>query len=237
MFTRIRPAGFLYRSLLGSAELTQLDIDHANAVDGVGGGAYDGPLDLTNVRHLVLPDDSTGAYLGSGLTVRQGLFVSEGMTLQGDALDASAVTDSSFAAVHASGNVQIDGGLVVEADTSLDAVYLRGPLIPTGTAASIRCRPYNTADADDNYNISLGDIFFVPNLPTVNRTYNLVDTYAGENDICEFSACFNTDGQVADLFLSDGSGPFPLGNSGTSIIWLKARFNGTHWQVVGYSRR
>jgi hypothetical protein len=40
MFTRVQALGWGFAATLGSAQMNQLDIDHANAVDGLGGGLY-----------------------------------------------------------------------------------------------------------------------------------------------------------------------------------------------------
>ena len=51
MFARIKPLGWGFQELLTSGQMTQLDIDHANAVDGVGGGDYAGPVGFSNLQN------------------------------------------------------------------------------------------------------------------------------------------------------------------------------------------
>lgn len=59
MFARVKPLGWGFLEILTSGQITQLDINMANAIDGVGGGSYGGPLDLTNVQSILMAGTKT----------------------------------------------------------------------------------------------------------------------------------------------------------------------------------
>lgn len=47
--TRVKPLGWAFGELLTAAQMNQLDIDHANAMDGAAGGTYTAPFILSDV--------------------------------------------------------------------------------------------------------------------------------------------------------------------------------------------
>src|SRR5262245_3193810 len=76
-FTRVKPTGWAMFEKLTSAQANQLDIDHANAVDGAAGGTYPGPVVLT------------GATLGGSSQVNTTGQVTTTGTVQGSVVNAT----------------------------------------------------------------------------------------------------------------------------------------------------
>lgn len=270
MFARIKPLGWGFQELLTSGQMTQLDLDHANAVDGAGGGDYGAPLAFSNLQDTQVNGSFTVGANDYPFKVPGSIYVGD----RGIASIGGIVTTQYLGASGAhpdqgwgmrvveraelAGGVHGDGAylkllgpgetLEVRGDALFDAGHTTqfagaaqflGPITPMGPNARIRARPFTTLDADGNYDVSQGDLFLIPFL-TANRNYFLVDANAGANDVCEFSATDNNGGFAANLFSSDGSGPFTLANSGSvsnSYIWMKFRHTGVHWRFVGYGKR
>lgn len=85
-FQRIWPAGLPQRSPVSHDALTQLDVDHANAVDGANGGEYAGIIRLAPGGRVV-----PSVYDGSDTDITPGLGSTGGSTIMVPYLTANRV--------------------------------------------------------------------------------------------------------------------------------------------------
>lgn len=102
-FTRVKPLNWAFGELLTSSQMNSLDTDHANAVDGAGGGTYpfttDIGLTFTGTSNTVPPMSITGHGNAAGLEVDN----------DGSGVALHVVSTSRFEdVVHAIGDIDID---------------------------------------------------------------------------------------------------------------------------------
>src|ERR1044071_6715132 len=68
MFARVNAIGWGFAAALTSAQMNQLNIDHANAVDGAAGGTYAPTTRIVFAGALATPFEVQGNLLTAGLT-------------------------------------------------------------------------------------------------------------------------------------------------------------------------
>lgn len=204
-FSRAKPAGWAFGEILTSAQQNQLDIDHANAIDGVDGGTYNlaAPLtiqgDTVTIQTLV----STDIIVAPSATITA-------LAVSGDATigDDLTITD----ALSVGGAASFSGNITATAGSHSLGV------------TAFRFKTTTAADADTTLGPSdTGQVFFVETL-TTNRTYTFSGSFlAGQWFLFKHRASGG-----ATLNFSVG-GSIVIQQA---ILWIH---NGTTWRFLALS--
>lgn len=119
MFTRTKVSGWAFGELLTSVQMNQLDIDHANAIDGAAGGIYtlSAPLEI----------DGDVVTIGDGLVVGADVNVAGELDVLGDVEFHSALAVSG--AISSGGDTSVLGAIHVTGVADLN-----GPADVAGNA-------------------------------------------------------------------------------------------------------
>lgn len=161
-FARVKPLGWAVNEVLTSSQQNTLDEDHADAIDGVGGGAYTITAALSiDGDNITLGAGTDTVTIGDGPT---GNFICNPTAFLQNGLDVVA------------------GGMSVTGD-----IAINGPIIASG-AGRLRLR-YHTAT---NGNISVGpataDVVFTPSgVLSAARDQTVDDTGAANGDVMIFA--------------------------------------------------
>jgi hypothetical protein len=179
-FSRVKALGWATNEKLTSAQMNALDEDHADAIDGVGGGTYtiNAPLEING-------DDVTlGDFSG-------GRLISAGDALVNGSLDVAGAT--TLASVDVTGTTSLTGALTANGNTTIgnasgDAHSITGTTTVNGPvvfAAPGRPR-YTTAtltDANTNITPVTANIYYMPSgVMSTGRTLTVDDTNCGNGD-------------------------------------------------------
>lgn len=197
-FSLVNPLGWNTGDVLTEDQINDLDTDHANAVDGAGGGTY------TLTAPLVFKGDNIE--IDEDLTVGGDLDVDGVTTVKGFLADPAAIFEVSGNDVTISALVSVTGatctlgssttsinsGTINIGNASGDAVALQGtttftaPFIGSG-AGRIRPRVTLGGDANASYGPATADIVYVTTgTLTADRQYTISDTSAANGDCITF---------------------------------------------------
>lgn len=199
-FSRIVPAGWAFGQLLTSTQMNLLDTDHANAVDGVGGGSYtpavpiviDGAGIRTNVPFLALGGAqiqglvsyfySTGnAFSGS---VSFGGAVTHANTV--DFAGLVTVTNSGFVTAGTTIAQLGGGGTIVTAPMSVQAATSFSDPVTLLGDASITERFVYGATSNHTYGVADADVVIARSTIGAGLVYTCTATDAEVGDTIEF---------------------------------------------------
>lgn len=243
-FSKIQPTGWAENQKLLSSEMNDLDTDHANAIDGAGGGAYTltGPLsidgddialgagtdviEIGDTSAVTLAIEATTSF-GTGVTIASG-----GATIAGNSTISGNLTLNGTGALSVTGNATI-GNASGDAHSITGTTTVNGPVVYSGTG-----RPqYKTATlTDSNANITpvTANIYYMPNgVMSAGRTVTIDDTDCANGDWLWVTSA-ETGASGLTVNGPGGSPTYHTLSSGTGdqMALFLVRIAGT-WRMIG----
>ncbi len=207
MFARIKALGWGFQELLTSGQMTQLDIDHANAMDGAAGGNYPGPLVLTGL--LTGSAGATLASLGVGVAP-PALPANIGKAAIAGAMTVGGASDLT-GALHVASTAQVDSDAHVGGALTIDLGATVGGVV---VAESVAVNEALVPDADSVASVPAKGVYLAIIL-TGNRSFRMDFGIPGQTvHFVSFEAAHT-------LTIKDQAGVTMQDPSGNSLI-LKA---------------
>lgn len=239
-FNRTKVSGWAFGEILTSAQMNSLDTDHANAIDGVGGGVYSPSAEIE------IADG--GLHLTGGSFVSEvGLGVSAGLAIFADGiLNGDTLTQAGLAVFQ--GTVEVQGALTADStlhsvgaatfDTTLTA---SGPIVLSGTGR-VRERVVSGASANTSYGIGDATVIVARGSMGSGKTWTITTTGAAVGDTMTFLNWSINTVAIAGVGISttlpilntsvSGVGAVP----GRVVIMYHDDGSSTGWHIVDYTK-